>query len=306
VLLALVLAAFPGAGPARAARDVPALAGRINDGAGLIPAPARERIEATLRDLEAGTGAQVAVLTVDSLEGEPIEDYAVRVFQAWRLGRRGVDDGVLFVVARQERRMRIEVGYGLEGRLTDAVSREILDERVRPRFRAGDFGGGVEAGIDAIAAVVRGTPLPRPRRDLGQQVGSLLGQLLFVGIFGSVVGIFSLIALVAPGGVGWFLYLFLAPFYAVLPAMAFPPSAGLVAAGAWLALFPPLRLWLHGPRGKQFRKRNRLLRAIETPGGAGGGGGWRWSSGGSSSGGGGGGFSGGGGSSGGGGASSSW
>lgn len=307
--LALGLASLLPVPVARAAREVPFLAGRVTDGANVIPAPVRARLEAKLRDLEGQTGAQVAVLTVDSLDGEPIEDYAVRVFQTWRLGRRGVDDGVLFVVARQERRMRIEVGYGLEARLTDAMARQILDDRVRPRFRAGDFGGGIEAGVDAIAAAIRGAPLPPPPRGSGERSGSLVGLLLFGGIFTLVIGTFSLIALVAPGAVGWFLFLFLVPFYATFPSVLFPPYGGLIAAGAWLILFPPLRLWLRSPRGQTYRRRNRLLRALDAAGGAGSGSAWRWSGAGSSGGGssgGGGGFSGGGGSSGGGGASSSW
>ena len=178
----------------------------------------RERIEAKLADLEQRTGAQVAVLTVDSLEGDSIEDYAVRVFQTWKLGRKGVDDGVLFVVARQERRMRIEVGYGLEDRLTDARSRQILDDIVRPHFRAGNFAAGIEAGVDAIVAAIQGAPLPAPRRDSGngrsaRSSGSSSSRVMFL----IVIGTFSVVALLTPGSAGWFLYLFLTPFYASLP-----------------------------------------------------------------------------------------
>jgi uncharacterized protein len=237
--VALLLIGLLVAVTARAGREVPFLAGRVNDLAGMVPAPARERIEARLRDLEARTGAQVAVLTVASLDGEPMEDFAVRVFQTWKLGRRGVDDGVLFVVAREERRMRIEVGYGLEARLTDAVARQILDDLVRPRFRAGDFGGGIEAGVDAIVAAISGAPLPAPRRAAGERIASLGALLLFGGVFFLVIGVFSLVALAAPGAAGWFLYLFLVPFYATFPSFLFPPYGGAVAAGAWLVLFPP-------------------------------------------------------------------
>jgi uncharacterized protein len=284
---------------ARGAKAVPFLAGRVNDTASLVPAQVRERIEAKLEDLERRTGAQVAVLTVDSLEGDPIEDYAVRVFQTWKLGRQGVDDGVLFVVARQERRMRIEVGYGLEERLTDLRSRQILDDIVRPHFRDGNFGAGIEAGTNGIAAVIEGAALPAPRRDRARQFGSLGGLLVFLGMFTLVIGTFSVVALLAPGGAGWFLYLFLTPFYATFPSVVFPPYGGLIAAGTWLVLYPILRAVLHSPGGKKFRKKRGW---VMVPGAGGGGG--RWSSGGSS--GGGGGFSGGGGSSGGGGASSSW
>jgi uncharacterized protein len=284
--------------PSRAAKEVPVLAGRVSDLAGIVPAPARERLETKLRELERRTGAQVAILTVDSLEGDSIEDYAVRVFQTWKLGRQGVNDGVLFLVARQERRMRIEVGYGLEARLTDARSRQILDDVVRPHFRAGKFDAGIEAGADAIAGAIEGAP-PPPRRTPAGQVGSMVGLVIFAAMFLLVIGTFSVIALIAPGKAGWFLYVFLTPFYAIFPSVVLPPYGGLIAAGAWLVLFPILRALLHSPAGTKMRKRHGWV-MTPTAGGSGG----RWSSGGGSSG--GGGFSGGGGSSGGGGASSSW
>jgi uncharacterized protein len=282
------------------AKEVPFLAARVNDVAGLLPQPVRESLEAKLADLERRTGAQVAVLTVDSLEGDPIEDYAVRVFQTWKLGRQGVNDGVLFLVARQERRMRIEVGYGLEARLTDARSRQILDDIVRPHFRAGDFGAGVQAGVDAIAAVIEGASLPAKRRAPTNQIGSMVGLGIFALLFLLVIGTFSVIALLTPGRAGWFLYLFLTPFYAIFPSAVFPPYGGVVAAGMWLVGFPILRAALNTPGGTKFRKRHGW---VMTPSSGGSGGRWSSGGGGSSS---GGGFSGGGGSSGGGGASSSW
>ena len=302
LLAAALLAGLLLAGSPAAARDVPPLAGRVNDLANVIPPVVRTRLDTKLQDVERRTGAQIAVLTVDTLGGDTIEDFAVRVFQAWRLGRRGIDDGVLLVVAHQDRRMRIEVGYGLEGRLTDALSRQILDERLRPRFRAGDFGGGIEAGVDAIAATVEGVPLPKPPRERWT-AERIVGTLVMALVFSLVIGTFSLIAVVTPGGAGWFLYLFLVPFYAIFPSVMFPPYGGAVAAGTWLVVCPLLRWWLASPAGKKARERNGFLKHFATAGGTGSGGG-RWGGGGSS--GGGGGFSGGGGSSGGGGASSSW
>jgi uncharacterized protein len=302
LLLLASLALLLAAPAAWSAKEVPFLGARVNDLAGIVPPPLRESLETKLADLERRTGAQVAVLAMDSLEGDSIEDYAVRVFQTWKLGRKGVNNGVLFVVARQERRMRIEVGYGLEDRLTDARSRQILDDIVRPHFRAGNFGAGIEAGVDAITAVIEGAPLPSPRRDPARQIGSIAGILLFSGMFLVVIGTFSVLALLTPGSAGWFLYLFLTPFYAIFPSIVLPPYGGVIAAGSWLALFPVVRSMLHSPGGKKFRERHGW---VITP--ATGGRGGRWSSGGSSGGGSsGGGFSGGGGSSGGGGASSSW
>lgn len=145
------------------ASEVPYLGARVQDDAGMIPRDARERLEAKLRDHEARTTNQVAVLTVESLGGDPIEEFSMRVAETWKLGRKGRDNGVLFLVARRERKMRIEVGYGLEPVLTDAIGRRILDERVAPRFRAGDFPGGFEAGVDAVLAVLEGREPPATR-----------------------------------------------------------------------------------------------------------------------------------------------
>jgi uncharacterized protein len=282
VTLVLLLAA-PGA---QGAKEVPFLAARTNDLASLVSSDVRERIEKKLADLEQRTGAQIAVLTVDSLEGDSIEDYAVRVFQTWKLGRKDVNDGVLFVVARQERRLRIEVGYGLEDRLTDARSRQILDDIVRPHFRAGNFAAGIEAGVDAIVATVSRAPLPAPRRDWKQQIGSVVGLIVFSLMFIIVMGTFSVVALLTPGSPGWFLYLFLTPFYGIFPSIVFPPYGGLIAAGSWLIGFPMLRSLLHSSSGTSFRKRHGW---VVTPSSGG-----RWSSSGSGGGysGGGGGFSG--------------
>lgn len=146
-----LLAAFPAA-----ALEVPYLSGRVVDEAGMMSPGTVEGVTATLEQLERDTGAQVAVLTLPSLEGEAIEDYSHRVAETWKLGREGEDDGVLFLVARDDRRMRIEVGYGLEGRIPDALAGRILDQKVRPRFRAGEFDAGIASGVGAVAALIRG------------------------------------------------------------------------------------------------------------------------------------------------------
>jgi uncharacterized protein len=298
-LVAVVLGSLATVAPAL---DVPYLAGRVNDLARVLSPAARDRLEAKLRGLEQRTGAQVAVLVIPSLEGESLEAYSVRVAQTWKLGRKGVDDGVLFLVAKNDRKMRIEVGYGLEPRLTDALSRQILDDQVRPRFRANDFDGGIEAGVDAIGAAIEGKAPPAPARFRWRRARAggfgLVGLLLFMGLFTLVVGVFSIIALLTPGSPGWFLYLFLLPFYLAFPTAAFPPYGGVVAGGAWIVIYPIVRLWLQ-PGSKDFKRRHPGLAGFATSGSHGGGGGG-WSSGG------GGGFSGGGGSFGGGGSSSSW
>jgi uncharacterized protein len=281
------------------ALDVPFLAGRVNDLAGLLSSAARERLDAKLRGLEARTGAQIAVLIIPSLEGESLEAYSVRVAQTWKLGRKGIDDGVLLFVAKNDRNMPIEVGYGLEPKLTDARSREILDDYVRPRFRANDFDGGIEAGVDAIAATIEGTPLPSPPTSRGSRSSGmdLLPRLFMAAIFTIIVGVHSLVAVLTPGKMGWFLYFFLMPFYAAFPSFIVPPYGGVVACGAWILLFPILRHWVQ-PWSKEFKTRHPGLAGFAGGGGSSSGGGW-------SSSGSGGGFSGGG-SFGGGGSSSSW
>ena len=299
--LLLVAASFA---PSAAALEVPFLSGRVVDLADLLPPQAEASIDAKLQALEKETGSQLVVLTVPSLEGDPLEDFTVRVAQTWRLGREGVDDGALLFVAREERGLRMEVGYGLEPKLTDITSRRILDEIVVPRFRDGDFPGGIEAGVDAVAAVIRGgDPLPPPApvshdllaRDPG-------GKLFFVVVFALFGVPFALSALRTPGCAGWFLYLFLTPFITMLPYQLFG-RVGLVAPVLWLVGFPILKVILdRRPRPPVSGSRRRRGGWIIGPGGFGGGG----YGGGGFSGGGGGGFSGGGGSFGGGGASSSW
>ncbi|HVS13784.1 MAG TPA: TPM domain-containing protein [Thermoanaerobaculia bacterium] len=189
VPFALLLASALGA------LEVPFLAGRVNDLAGMLDPDEVARLEQALAAFEQETGAQVAVLTVPSLEGEEIEDFAIRVVETWELGRQGVDDGALLLVARDERRLRIEVGYGLEGVLTDAASRRILDRVITPHFRQGDFGGGIEAGVGAMLATIRGEELPAPargdRRVLPGLIGAGCSQLLLLVFLLVVISVVS-------------------------------------------------------------------------------------------------------------------
>ncbi len=311
-LLVLLAAAAP-ATAAAAAPAIPFLSGRIVDEPHLLSAAATQTIEAELAAFEKQTGDQIAVLIVQTLDGEPVEDYSVRVAQTWKLGQKGKDNGVLLLISRDDRRMRIEVGYGLEPQLTDIQSHEILDDVIRPRFQQGDFDGGVEKGVEAIIELLRGQPLPAsavapapraPHASVGPRV---VMSLLFV----LVIGIFSVAALSASGFISWFLYLFLAPFYLVFPMAIIGRTAALVFVGLWLVGFPILKVLL-GKRGTPSG-RPRSGGGFWGSGGMFGGGGM-WGGGGFGGGGfggggfssGGGGFSGGGGSFGGGGASSGW
>ncbi len=298
--LVVLLLATACAAAAALALEVPYLSGRVNDTAGLLSPQTAQQVETKLAELEEATGAQVAVLTLPGLEGEPLEDFSLRVVETWKLGRKEHDDGVLLLVSRDDRKVRIEVGYGLEPELTDAMSKRIISNLMVPRFREGDFDGGVTAAVDAIDAVVRGQEdlIPPQLADTsGGELDhmALPEKLVFLAVFGVVIGTFSLIGLATPGCTGWFLYLFLMPFYAAFPTAAFGPAGGAVALGAWVIGFPILRLWAgKTASGRTFQS---WFPAGTSSGGSSGG----WSSGGFS-----GGFSGGGGSFGGGGASGSW
>ena len=154
--LALLLLALP-TGLARAADlSFPALTGRVVDAAGLLTQEQRSALDAKLKAHEDATSDQLVVAAVSSLQGTSVEDYANRLFREWRLGQAKTNDGVLLLVAPTERKVRIEVGYGLEGALTDALSRVIIASAIAPRFKAGDYYGGIDAGVDGILSILKG------------------------------------------------------------------------------------------------------------------------------------------------------
>ncbi|HSW60479.1 MAG TPA: TPM domain-containing protein, partial [bacterium] len=138
------------------ALDVPVLKGRVTDNAGLLSSDAAIRIEQKLSSLETSDSTQIAVLTVPTLDGGSIEDFSMRVVEQWKLGQKGLDNGALLIIAKDDRKLRIEVGYGLEGKLTDATSGRIIRQVIVPYFKRNDFEGGVEAGVDAMIAAAKG------------------------------------------------------------------------------------------------------------------------------------------------------
>ncbi len=270
---------------------VPPLTGRVVDQTGTLSSGDIASLTQTLKDFEARKGSQIAVLIVPTTEPETIEQYSIRVAEAWKIGRRKTDDGALLVVAKNDRKLRIEVGYGLEGALTDVTSRRIIDEEITPKFRNGDFAGGISAGIDRIIRVVDGEPLPAPAQksssgsfNFADAVNpfTIIAVLVFGGLMRGLLG--RLIGSVATGGLvallAWyFVGSLLAAIIAGLIASVFAMFAG--------SAMSPMPGRSGGWSG----------------GGSYGGG---WSGGGSSSSSDSGGFSGGGGSFGGGGASGSW
>ncbi len=177
---------------------VPPMGSRVTDQTATLTNEQKSSLEQTLRSFEARKGSQVAVLIVPSTAPETIEQYALRVAEQWKPGRKNVDDGALLVVAKDDRTLRIEVGYGLEGALTDAASKRIISEIIVPRFRQGDFYGGITAGVDRILRVIDGEPLPKPEesRPAGKRgIGSILPVMMILalvvgGVLHTVLGRF--------------------------------------------------------------------------------------------------------------------
>jgi uncharacterized protein len=279
----------PAAGAAEA--SVPILTSRITDLAKTLDSATQKSLEQKLANLEKSKGAQVAVLIVPTTGGESIEAYATRVFDQWKLGRKNVDDGILFVIAKNDHHMRIEVGYGLEGAVPDILAGRIMREQVTPLFKRGDFAGGITAGVDSLIKLINGESLPAP--VAGTQTsgddGASFGMLLPLAFMA-----FVLPAALAALAVGLFTFF---TFH----------SIGLALLGAILALIVSAlgrSARSGGPGGPGGAARaSRRGAVIGGLGGLGGFGGFGRGGGGGF---GGGGFGGGGGGSGGGGASGSW
>ena len=275
-LAALVISAL-----AAAQIAVPPLKARVTDLTGTLSAPQQQALEQTLAEFEARKGSQVAVLLVPSTQPETVEQFAVRVQESWKLGRKRVDDGVLLLVAKDDRKLRIEVGYGLEGVLPDATAKRIIEEDIVPRFKQGDFHGGVRAGTDRILRVIEGEQLlPRPASEADGSLLSQYSDLLIPGVILVIIAGSILNALF-----GRFI------------------GAGLIGTVAGLAVWVFVGSFLVALIVGLIVL---VLHLFSGTAGFGRTGGWGSSSGGGWSSGGGGGYSGGGGSSGGGGASGSW
>jgi uncharacterized protein len=288
ILLALLLGwVFP----AFADVAVPQLTGRVVDQTATLSGDDSASLTQTLKSLEARKGSQIAVLIVPTTQPETIEQFSIRVAEAWKIGRKKIDDGALLVIAKNDRHLRIEVGYGLEGALTDVTTKRIIDEDITPKFKSGDFAGGVRAGVARMIRVIDGEPLPAPEPPHWKPSAAfdpsvlfnpflIIPVLLFGGLIRSLLG--RLLGSAATGG--------------------------LVTLVAWVMFGSLLAAVLVGVVAFVFVM---FSDASPTPGGRSRGGGWSsgssggsWSSGSSSSD--SGSFSGGGGSFGGGGASGSW
>ncbi|MFM0509253.1 TPM domain-containing protein [Paraburkholderia sp. RL17-373-BIF-A] len=234
--LLVVFLAFGGAG-ARADVPVPTLTARVTDETGTLTGEQRANLEQTLKNFEAQKGSQISVLIVPTTLPETIEQYSIRVAEQWKLGRKNVDDGALLIVAKNDRALRIEVGYGLEGALNDATSNRIINETIVPRFKQGDFYGGIAAGVDSIIRVVSGEPLPAQAKNRGgySGVGQLL-PILFVltvvagGVLRSIIGRFPG-AVVTGGAIGVLAWLLSGTILAAIFAGAIALAFTLVGSG---------------------------------------------------------------------------
>lgn len=223
------------------ALEVPPLTGRIVDLANLLPADVAASLSAELAEHERKTGNQIAVLTLPSLEGESLEEFSHRVSTTWKLGRKGTDNGVLLLVVPGERRIRIEVGYGLEGALTDAKSAQIIRREIVPRFKSGDFAAGIKAGLKAIMATIEGTytapdepsqpPVPWEIFFIAIVIGAFVGGSLFGSTLKGVSRIFSgVLSFVIALPAGWKLAL-VAAVLGMLAAVAMSAVSGASPSG---------------------------------------------------------------------------
>jgi uncharacterized protein len=235
---------------------VPPLTGRVVDRTSTLSSGDIASLDQTLKDFEARKGSQIAVLIVPTTQPETIEQYSLRVAEAWKIGRRKIDDGAILIVAKDDRKLRIEVGYGLEGALTDVTAKRIIDEVITPKFRSGDFAGGISNGVERILRVVDGEPLPAPVRKPQQQgfdgfdVSDLFNPFVIVGVvfLGGFLrrSLGPLLGSTATGGlvgvVIWFvaaslalsLIGFIGAFVITLFSGLVPSSSGLGRGGGWV------------------------------------------------------------------------
>ena len=308
MMIALALAALPAF-----AVDVPFLTGRVTDNAQILSDETRKTITANLKAHEEKTTNQIAVLTVSTLEGVSIEEYATAVFNTWKLGQKGKDNGILLIVAPKDRRMRIEVGYGLEGTMTDGIAGSIVRNVMTPLFKSNNYDRGIDEGVRAVISVLEGGQAPAETGGTEAEVKkssaldlevadiSITEKILFGAFIFGIIGLFTAIGILTPG-IGWFLYFFLIPFWATFPIVVLGTSGTLYLLITYVVGFPIAKLILartdwYAKAQKDLKTKGRASIGGFTVGS--GGSGSSWSSGGSS-------FSGGGGSSGGGGASGSW
>lgn len=270
---------------------------RVHDEAKVLSASVVDQLELQLKEYEDSTSNQIAILIISSLDGDVLEDYSLRVAEKWQLGSKKNDNGVLLLIAVDDHKMRIEVGQGLEGVLTDAHSNRIIRNEMAPDFRRGDYDAGVKAAVNSMIKAIGG----EYSAEDAVEENTLLGRIIFGLLTSFILGVFTYITIVAEGCVGWIVYVFLLPFYAAFPGAFLGETGGYIAMGIYAIAVPILKLTRNSTTsGKGKKKKGKVGSSSSSWWSAAGLSSGSWSSGG------GGGFSGGGGSFGGGGSSGSW
>ncbi|MEO8158510.1 MAG: TPM domain-containing protein [Betaproteobacteria bacterium] len=234
LLLLVCLAALAGDSP------IPPLTGRVVDQTGTLSDGQKSALDAKLRDFELRKGSQIAVLVIATTLPEPIESFSIRVAEAWKIGRKQADDGVLIVVAKSDRTIRLEVGYGLEGAIPDAVAKRLIDEVFVPAFRAGSFYEGLDAGVDRLIRIVDGEALPEVGRrpSGGGEMRSLesyfmlffIATLVLGGVLRGLLGRLPA-AVVVGAGIGILAWLIVAPVLVALLVAAIAFVVTLLGGG---------------------------------------------------------------------------
>ena len=237
--------------------DVPRLQGYVNDYAGMISPSAKSKIEEELKAFEQSDSTQIVILTIPSLEGENIEEFSIKVAEDWKIGQQRKDNGVLLIVSKQERKIRIEVGRGLEGKLTDLMAGRIIDQVIKPRFKQGDFNAGFITGVSALIDATRGEFKAEQRPVQRRQKGfpPFLTFLLFFGIFVLILGSLSRIL----GGIAGAIGLPALVYLAVLP-VGYPRHHFIGLGRFWRRFLPTQPLffrrvwkgWIQGDHGGGF------------------------------------------------------
>lgn len=241
-LLLLFSVAYAWAQKTEGLVPVPPLSAHVVDLSATLSSEQKQALEQRLSEFEARKGSQIAVLLVPGTQPEAIEQYAIRVAEQWKLGRKKIDDGAILVLAKNERALRIEVGYGLEGALNDATAKRIIDDIIVPNFKQGDFYGGINSGVDAMMRVIDGEPLPAPVKQRASDnvdgAAGMLPVLFFAavivgGILRSLFGRFA--GAVATGGVlglaAWLLLGLAAAAMAVLLGFVLTLVGGRMGSG---------------------------------------------------------------------------
>lgn len=258
------------------ATEIPPLKGYINDYANMIPPTIRTKLTNELREFERTDSTQIVILTIPSLEGLTIEDYSIKVAEAWKIGKKGRDNGIILIIANQERKIRIEVGRGLEGKLTDLMAGRIIDLVVKPRFKRGDFSGGLVAGIAALIDATKGefkTDDDRPSRTI-ESFSPFFTFLLFGAVGLLILGNISPVL----GGVAGAIGLPVTAYFVLEPSVF--TLILLCILGLIMGIFLPFlfsgagqgRGGMFFPRGGSFGSRGRGNDDFDSRGGFGGGG----------------------------------